>query len=555
MKGHRDKKLNFKNISKKEIINQALYFHSKGDILKAAEFYKYFINQGFKDSMVFSNYAIILKEYGELKEAELFQRRAIKIDPNFANAHSNLGNLLREIGKLEEAEFVTRKAIKLKPDFAMAYSNLGIILKDKGQLKEAEFVTRKAIKLKPDFAMAYSNLGIILENLDKLENAEISLRKAIQLKPDLAEAYLNLGCILIDLGKLKEAELYLKKAIDIESNLTRAYFSLSTLKYTKYNKFWKSKLFSKNIFDKKLPTETVDIYFARANILHKDKKYEGSAKYLQLANELKLSIKASNSNVLINKTKTLLNESQKIKVNQIENKKTPESIFIVGMPRSGSTLLESILSINRNVNDLGEINILEEAFLEWKQSSQDLSLEELYWNKINKSILKFNITTNKWLYNYQYAGIIAKNITNAKIIHCHRNPLDNILSIYRGHFAKGNEYSSSLIDCTIVYLDQEEIMTKYKDRFRTEIYDLNYDLLVRNPKKEIKTLINWLQWDWDDSYLSPHLNQRSVSTASNVQVRFPINAQSIRGWKNYEKLLKPAIDILTKTSKYQNITS
>jgi hypothetical protein len=90
---------------------------------------------------------------------------------------------------------------------------------------------------------------------------------------------------------------------------------------------------------------------------------------------------------------------------------------------------------------------------------------------------------------------------------------------------------------------------------RSKIYDLNYDSLVSNPHKEIKSLISWLGWNWDDSYLSPHINPRSVSTASSVQVRSPINSKSIGGWKNYKKMLKPAIDILTQTNKYQDIIS
>tara|TARA_Y100001968_G_scaffold178943_1_gene163755 strand:- start:444 stop:788 length:345 start_codon:yes stop_codon:yes gene_type:complete len=109
-----------------------------------------------------------------------------------------------------------------------------------------------------------------------------------------------------------------------------------------------------------------------------------------------------------------------------------------------------------------------------------------------------NITTNKYLYNYEYAGIISRHIPNAKFIHCYRNPLDNILSIYRAHFTEGNEYSSFLIDCTKVYFDQDDLMTEYKNRFRSKICDLNYDSLVSNPNKEIKSLIAWLGWKWDD---------------------------------------------------------
>ena len=223
------------------------------------------------------------------------------------------------------------------------------------------------------------------------------------------------------------------------------------------------------------------------------------------------------------------------------------------MPRCGSTLLESILSTNNNVDDLGEIEILEELYLESKKSDQSLFLAKNYWKKIKESNKNFKITTNKNLFNYQYTGIIAEEIPNAKIIHCFRNPLDNILSIFRAHFAIGNEYSSSLVDTAKVYIDQEAVMTEYKNRFRSKIYDLNYDSLVSNPQKEIKDLINWLGWKWEDTYLSPHLNSRSVLTRSNVQVRYPINSKSIGIWKNYKEMLKPAMEIITKNDKYKDL--
>ena len=132
-----------------------------------------------------------------------------------------------------------------------------------------------------------------------------------------------------------------------------------------------------------------------------------------------------------------------------------------------------------------------------------------------------------------------------------RHPFDNILSIYRAHFTEGNEYSSSLIDSAKVYLDQEELMTKYKNKFKSKIYDFNYDSLVSNPKQEVKSLISWLGWKWEDKYLSPHLNPRTVTTASNIQVRSPINAKSLGGWKNYKEMLRPAMEIITQKDKYK----
>ena len=643
------------NFSKDEIISKAFQYHLQGNITEASKYYQFFINQGFKDHRVFSNYGVILQYLGKLKDAELLYRKAIELNPNyavaylnlgsilrdlgnlqeaelstrkaielkpdyaeahynlgnllrdlgnlqeaefsyreaieikpnyadaysnlgsimrdlgnlqdaelstrkaiqlnphFADAHFNLGNILKDLGKLKDAEVSTRKAIELNPDLAIAYSNLGNILRDLGKLKDAEVSTRKAIQLNPHFADAYSNLGNILIDLGKLKDAEVSTRKAIQLNPDLAIAYSNLGNILIDLGKLQDAELSLCKAIELNPDLASAFYSLSKLKLSNENLIWRDQLFSKKILNNQLEKDQVNIYFARANILHKESNFKESSKYLESANNLKQNLNPSNIKYLLNKSKKLLFESNKENINENNDANFPCSIFIVGMPRSGSTLIESILSMNCNIDDLGEKNIFEESYLNWKNPSQNLTLGELYLNKISNYSKELRTTTNKWLYNYQYAGIISNQIPNAKIIHCFRNPLDNILSIYRTNFTKGNKYSSSLIDCAKVYLDQEELMTQNKKQFKSKIYDLNYDLLVTDPTQEIKSLISWLGWEWENKYLSPHLNQRSVMTASNVQVRSPINSKSTGGWKNYKEMLRPAMEIITQNNKYQDL--
>ncbi len=540
------------NISKQKIINKAFKLHAQGNIKEAEKYYQYFLNQGYQDSRVLTNYGLILKKHGNFKEAEIWLRKAIQIDPNCAISYSNLGNFMRKIDNLKEAEIFTRKAIHLKPNFAEAYSNLGSILRDLGELKEAELSLRKAIKLKPFIADAYNNLGNILRDLGELKQAEISFNKAIQIDPNCADAFHNLGNNMQDLGNLEFAEKYYIKAIKIQSDLTKAYYSLSKLKYSNKKQKWKDELFNKNILKNKLPKDKVDIYFARANIYHNERKYKQSSKCLQLANKIKLKIKPSFTNKILNKSKELMIESYKEVVNKKQKEITLENIFIVGIPRSGSTLLESILSMNLNVDDLGEINILEESFQESKKNNQNLTLFELYFQKLNNNNKSY-IKTNKYLFNYQYVGIIAKQIPNVHIIHCFRNPLDNILSIYRSHFAQGNEYASSLVDCAYIFLDHDYIMTEYKDRYRSKIYDLNYDLLVKKPNQEIKALISWLGWEWDNSYLSPHLNPRSVSTASSVQVRSPINLRSVGGWKNYREMLRPVIKVLEKHEKYKNL--
>jgi Tfp pilus assembly protein PilF len=464
----------------------------------------------------------------------------------------NLAINLHLKGNISEATKYYQYCINQKFDDSRVFSNYAGILQSFGKLKEAEVSLRKAIKLNPEDSKTYYNLGNILFDLGKLKEAELSFLRAIKLNADYTKAHYNLGRVFCDLGKLKEAELSYLRAIKLNPDFALVYYALSLLKCSDKNTSWQNQLFSKTILKNKSPKEKIDIYFARGNILHKDKKYEESSRNFQLANTLKLKLNPSNADFYIKKSNALLIEADRISTTQTLNENCYENIFIVGMFRSGSTLLESILSLRNDVFDLGESNILEEAFSEYKKSLKVKKLSELYFKKISdKTELK--ITTNKWLNNYQYTGVIAKQIPNSKIIHCYRNPLDNILSIYRGHFSGSHNYASSLVDCAKVYLDQEDLMIEFKNRFRSFIYDLNYDSLVSNPYKEIKNLISWLGWKWEDKYLAPHLNPRSVKTASNIQVRSAINSKSIEGWKNYKKMLKPAMKIITKKNKYAQL--
>ena len=460
--------------------------------------------------------AFLLQSQGKKIEAAKYYSYLIKNGLIDHRVFSNYGSYLREIGKYKEAELMLTRAIKLNPKYANAFYNLAGLFLEKGDLLQAEINFRRAIELKSDFAIAHYNLGLILKNL----------------------------------GKLQEAKLYIQKALEVNPHLTEAYLSLSTMQETEKDQKWKNQLFAESFINKKNNRELVNIFFARSNIFHKKRKYKESAENLLKANNLKLKIYKSEANLLIKKTHKLKIDTDRISRNFQDCTNEPISIFIVGLPRCGSTLVESIISLNSQVNDLGEVNIFEESYRKFINSDREEAIAEIYKKKSRNDNVEFKVTTNKWLFNYQYAGIIASTIPNAKIIHCYRNPLDNILSIYRAHFSTGNSFSSSLVDCAKVYIDHEEIMKIYKKEFRPFIYDLNYDELVTNPIREIKSLIKWFKWDWNDIYLSPHLNPRSVFTRSNVEIRSPINSKSLGGWKNYKDMLKPAIAILSQKDRY-----
>ncbi len=460
---------------------------------------------------------------------------------------------LQSRGRKVEAAKYYKYLIKQGIKDYRVFSNYGIYLNEIGQHKEAELKLKKAIEFNPKYSNAYYNLGCLYIDQGNIVKAETFLRKAIELKSNFALAHYNLGFILKDLGRLKEAELHNLKALEVDPQFTDAYLSLSNMHASYANQKWNNQLFSEHLLKNKSDRELINIFFARSNICHKKGKYVESAENLVKANSLKLKIQKSNAQLLVLKTNQLKVITNNLKNNYHKFSNDPISIFIVGLPRCGSTLIESIISLNNEVKDLGEVNIFEEAFEECRKSKNDLHISESYRNKLKILNNKKTITTNKWLFNYQYAGIIAKTIPNAKIIHCFRNPLDNILSIYRAHFAIGNTFSSSLIDCAKVYLDQKEIMEEYKKEFRKQIYNLNYDDLVTNPSEEIKSLISWLGWDWNKVYLSPHLNNRKVLTRSNVEVRSPINSKSVGGWKNYKQMLKPAIEIIVQNIEYKDL--
>jgi len=492
-----------------------------------------------------------MKGFGEKNQSrkEIISKNKPKV--NIGQLINKAFELQSQGKKLEAAKYYAY-LIKQGIKDHRIFSNYGIFLNEIGKQKESEIELKKAIALNPDYPNAYYNLAILYMDQENLEKAELALKKAIKLKSDFAIAHYNLGFILKNQGRLKEAETYTKKALDVDPQLTDAYLSLSTMQKSNTSQKWHNQLFSESLLKNKNNRELVNIFFARANIFHSKGKYEESAENLIYANNIKLRIHKSEANLLIDKTKKLKISSDNCERNNQESKNYPSSIFIVGLPRCGSTLIESIISLNTTVRDLGEVNIFEQSYREYKKYEKKINLSEIYWKKLKITDNK-TTTTNKWLFNYQYAGIISKAIPNAKIIHCYRNPLDNILSTYRAHFATGNNFSSSLVDSAKIYSDQDEIMQKYKKEFKNEIYSLNYDELVTYPSREIKSLIHWLGWNWNDLYLSPHLNNRKVFTRSNVQVRSPINTKSLGGWKNYKEMLRPAMEIITKKDKYKDL--
>ena len=338
--------------------------------------------------------------------------------------------------------------------------------------------------------------------------------------------YRNIG--LIDLSIKTHIEVLFEHQFNSNS-----YYELSTMyDFSSHNELLKTLLNIKigNLSQK----DKIYICYSKANIYHQKKEYKKSSYFLKIANEEKLKIQPSDIKIKLSTGEKYRNLKISKNLN-IENNDSNRYLFIVGMPRSGSTLLESILSLNVEVEDLGEVSFLEESL---QQTEHLLEVKNLYADKVKLIKSEKKIFTDKNLFNFLYCPIICKLFPNARIIHCSRNPLDNILSIYRTNFLN-QSFSSSLKDIAEIYIYQMKLMHEYKNKFGSIIYSYDHDKVVHNPEESIKNLINWLDWKWSDKYLSPQKSKRSVFTASSAQVREKINSHSSGYWKNYEELLKP----------------
>ena len=190
---------------------------------------------------------------------------------------------------------------------------------------------------------------------------------------------------------------------------------------------------------------------------------------------------------------------------------------------------------------MGENTILLNALKESEESNYS-NIDQIYL-KLSQNFSTKKITTNKMLGNFMHIPHIVSKLEHSKVIYTFRNPLDNILSLYRAKFTgNGHKYSSSLIDAATYYIHHFKIMSFYREKYKNHIYFLNYDKLVNTPETQIRKLLDWLGISWNDYYLNHHKSKQGFFTASNVQVRAPINNKSVGGWQNYSKLLKEPLD-------------
>ena len=402
----------------------------------------------------------------------------------------------------------------------------------------------------------YFDQGNKLRDRKKYSEAVVLFEKAIKINPNYFEAYNNLGTVLIILGKREKAIKNFIKAIEISPKYTRAHFNLAiSINFNKESKELKAmELLTK---EKDLnKDDQIYLNFALGKANEDLKSYDKAYQYWKLGNDLlrsqyNYSIESDKfffNNLKNSFYKEIFNEFEKFKL----DKTSP--IFIVGLPRSGTTLVEQILSSHKDVYGAGEIPFLQNLITEHfkpKENASDKNqknyllknfeiIKKNYLSLIKKNTLGSNRFTDKFPYNFKWIGIIKILFPNAKIINCKRNFKDNCFSIFKTKFNNysDNQWSSNMEEIVNYFKLYDDLMKHWKIILPNQIYEISYENLVNNSEKEIKEIVDFCGLKWEESLKMFHKNKRTVETASLLQVRKPMYSTSINSWKNYQEQLK-----------------
>jgi tetratricopeptide (TPR) repeat protein len=507
------------------------------------------------------NLGYVHKSQKKFDEAEKSIRLAIKIKQDNAEMHNSLGIVLHSQGKLAEAVSSYEQAVKLKPDYAESYYNLGRVFREQGLLDEAISFFKRAITVNPDFVLAYNNLGNILHEQNKPDEALEFLNRALEIKPDFVEAHNNLGNVLKAQGNIAEAVASYNRALEIQPDFVDAYRQLAhARKYTEYNdeiRAMETLLQDDSMND----LQKMHLNFGLGKAYEDLGEYEKAFSCIQVANRLKrdtFEYAMSEDRVFINNIKKTFDEKFILEHTGAGcNSGTP--IFIVGMPRSGTSLVEQILSSHPLVHGAGELGYMRSMLLKYCSKKVEPEIPDCikkfgkndfkkfgsaYVDKIRLHSQDAKYITDKMPHNFLNIGLIKLVLPNAKIIHCQRNPMDTCFSNFKNFFTGTHKYAYDLQELGEYYKLYDQLMEYWHKILPGFIYDIQYEELVADQENQTRRLLEYCGLDWDDRCLSFHKSNRTVRTASSTQVRQPIYNDSVQLWKQYEKQLEPLLQAL-----------
>lgn len=508
------------------------------------------------DAKVHNAIGFVLARQGRVPDAERYFRRAVAINPRFADAYNNLGNLQGIQKRCEEAIASYHKAIEIQPDNINAMLNLVGELGTLNRLEEMIEWDRRILALRPDFATVHHHLGNVLIAANKVEEALACYRNALSIKPDFIEAAGAVAQTLQKLGRFDESCEFILPVLERGVKSTDILVGFSDIAKRLGRQEQAVRLIEEMLRQDGLPDkDKLELHFA-AGKLHDDMgHYETAFEQCRLANDLCRTrfpwaehVKAVDGSIAFFQPERI----RRLPRSQIVSERP---VFIVGMPRSGTSLVEQILASHPLIFGAGELNELNRFANSMQESLgsaipypacfervTQTTVDNLSKEYLDKLLAQDDIAlrvTDKMPHNFLHLGMIAMLFPGARVIHVMRDPMDVCLSIYFQKFNNLHAYANNLNGLGYYYRTYEKLMAHWRSVIELPLLEVQYEKLVADPQTWIPRLVKFCGVEWNDQCLRFHETRRPVNTPSNEQVREPMYTRSVGRWRHYESQLEP----------------
>ena len=502
-----------------------------------------------------NNLGNALRDSGRLEEAAASYRCAVAIRPDYAKLHNNLGNALLDLGRIEEAVASYSRALELEPDFAKAHSNLGSAFRELAKLDEAEASYRRALAIRADSSEILTNLGVVQRLQGRADEAEASLRRALSIDPGAAPTITSLAELYADRGQFAEAENLYKKAYAGHPESAQAWAGLAALrKMTSDDSAWIKE--AQRIAQRPLrPRDEAHLRYAMGKFFDDVQDYEQAFVSYRRANEIAKAYSPPHDRQHLARTfefTTRLYDREWLDRAKVTSNSSSRPIFIVGMPRSGTSLAEQILASHPAVFGAGELSFWKTASLQVGSAALEsgfdgsvlAKLADEYLQLLTGLSLDASRVVDKMPANFAHLGMIHAALPNARFIHMRRNPIDTCLSIYFQNFHVAHSYANDLEDLAHYHHEYQLLMQHWRSILPpSAILEVPYEALVADQETWSRKMLDFVGLPWDPACIDFHQTNRRVSTFSKWQVRQKISKTSVERWRNYAPFVGPLMHL------------
>ncbi|MFT6914985.1 MAG: tetratricopeptide (TPR) repeat protein [Motiliproteus sp.] len=509
-----------------------------------------------------NNLGATLTEAEQPEQAIEILLRAIQLNPNYAEAHCNIATAFLSLEQLNKAEIGFKKALAINPNYAEAYQGLATLHQEQKALPQAREMIDKALTIAPDKASALSLSGGIYSESGFPDKAAQAYSEALALDPELITAYLGKGHLFMEQGEISDAEACFSHALSLDDTNLGARLSLAQVKKVKKgdNNF-KALIQQAKELDSMMETKALPLHFALGKSYDDTKQYDLAFKHYLQGCRLKrkrVQYSPENNDKAISKIKEFFSK-EALEAFRGEGCSSAVPIFVLGMPRSGTTLTEQILASHPDVQGAGELpDLLQLANQpnDWETSgypevltgfshTQFKTLGEKYVKGLLQRHPDAIHITDKMPANFNALGLIHLLLPHAKIVHVKRSPIDTCLSGFSKLFNKSQYQSYDLAEIGRYYRNYHALMAHWHAVLpEGSFYDIQYEDLVADTENQARALLEYCGLEWNEACLDFHNTKRNIRTASITQVRQPIYKTSVERWRSYEAHLGPLFDAL-----------